>query len=71
MITGSDGSGVSSVAVKVESDQDDIDSGSGVTDVCSRDVSGCCGTAHRESDGTLAGEGSMRGSIVRISLSIG
>jgi len=71
MITGRAGSGFSSVPGKFESDHDEIDSGSGVIDVCSWGVSGCCGTAQRVLDGTLAREGIMRGSIAGISLSIG
>jgi hypothetical protein len=71
MITGRVSSGVSSVAGKFESDPDEIDSGSVTTDFCSWEVSGCCGTAPRVLDGTLAREGIMRGSIVGISFSIG
>ena len=71
LITGRDGSGISSVAGKFESDHDGIDSGGMTMEVCSRGVSGCCGTSPGGLDGTLAREGIMRGSIAGIPFSIG
>ena len=65
MITGRAGSGFSSVPGKFESDHDEIDSGGMTTDVCSWGVSGCCGTAPRELDGTLASEGINEGFYCR------
>jgi len=71
MITGRDGSGISSVAGKFVSDHDGINSGGLTMGVCSRGVSGCCGASPGELDGTLAREGIMKGSIVGIPFSIG
>jgi hypothetical protein len=71
MITGRDGSGISSVAGRFESDHDGIDSWGMTMEVCSRGVSGCCGAAPGELDGTLAREGIMKGSIAGIPFSIG